>query len=214
MDQLDKIADDIRQSLNAHTAVRDEALNQARTLTRHCAHAIRAVHRQDKDKAAQELAAAKELAETLTESLKDYPNLYFAGYTQDALKEYAEANIVAALINNGSLPTPQELGLEGNTYLKGLAEAVGELRRRCLDILRGGHSEEAERLLTHMDDIYAVLVTMDYPDAVTHGLRRLTDICRSIVERTRGDITMSLRQEKLEKTLRQVESKLQDKTEE
>ncbi len=214
MDQLDKIADDIRQSLNAHTAVRDEALNQARTLTRHCAHAIRAVHRQEKDKAAQELAAAKELAETLTESLKDYPNLYFAGYTQDALKEYAEANIVAALINNGSLPTPQELGLEGNTYLKGLAEAVGELRRRCLDILRGGHSEEAEQLLTHMDDIYAVLVTMDYPDAVTHGLRRLTDICRSIVERTRGDITMSLRQEKLEKTLRQVESKLQDKTEE
>ena len=214
MDQLDKIADEIRQSLNAHTAVRDEALNQARTLTRHCAHAIRAVHRQEKDKAAQELAAAKELAETLTESLKDYPNLYFAGYTQDALKEYAEANIVAALINNGSLPTPQELGLEGNTYLKGLAEAVGELRRRCLDILRGGHSEEAERLLTHMDDIYAVLVTMDYPDAVTHGLRRLTDICRSIVERTRGDITMSLRQEKLEKTLRQVESKLQDKTEE
>lgn len=214
MDQLDKIADDIRQSLNAHTAVRDEALNQARTLTRHCAHAIRAVHRQDEDKAAQELAAAKELAETLTESLKDYPNLYFAGYTQDALKEYAEANIVAALINNGSLPTPQELGLEGNTYLKGLAEAVGELRRRCLDILRGGHSEEAEQLLTHMDDIYAVLVTMDYPDAVTHGLRRLTDICRSIVERTRGDITMSLRQERLEKTLRQVESNLQDKAEE
>lgn len=212
MEHLDSIAEHIRQSFDAHTAARDQALTQARTLTRHCAHAIRAVHRQDHAKAEEELSAARELADSLRGDLKDFPSLYFAGYTQDALKEFAEANIVAALVDNGKLPSHEDLNLEPNTYLKGLAETVGELRRRCLDILRGGHSDEAERLLAHMDDIYAVLVTMDYPDAVTHGLRRLTDICRGIIERTRGDITTSLRQEKLENTLRRVEANLQETT--
>ncbi len=106
------------------------------------------------------------------------------------------------------LPTPEELDLEPPTYLKGLAEAVGELRRRTMDILRGGHSEEAERLLSHMDEIFAVLVTMDYPDAVTYGLRRQTDITRGIIERTRGDITLSFRQQQLEKTIRQAEENI------
>ncbi len=208
MDHLDSIADEIRVSLDAITAARDNALTQARALTRHCAHAIRAVHREDHEKAGEELGEAQKLAKSLREDLEEYPNLYFSGYSQDALKEYAEANIVHALVNNKSLPTPADLGLENNTYLKGLAEVVGELRRRILDILRHGHSDEVERLLQNMEDIYAILVTMDYPDAVTHGLRRLTDIARSIIERTRGDITLSLRQEKLEQTLREVEKRI------
>jgi translin len=151
------------------------------------------------------LQAAGELAEALRSELREYPELFYAGYTQDALKEFAEANIVNALVSGGELPSPGALQLESSTYLKGLAEAAGELRRRCLDILRHGHSAEAERLLDQMDEIYAVLVTMDYPDAVTGGLRRLTDICRSLVERTRGDMTLSVRQERLEESLRQVE---------
>lgn len=212
MNKLEQTADRIRQSFDAHTEARDRALTQARSLTRHCAHAIRAVHRQEKDQAKQELEAAGELAESLRTQLADYPNLYFAGYTQDALKEYAEANIVAALVNNQDLPTPEELKLEGATYLKGLSEAVGELRRRILDILRHGYTEEVEMLLGYMDDIYAVLVTMDYPDAVTGGLRRLTDIARSILERTRGDVTLSLRHERLEQTLRQAEARINEVT--
>ena len=208
MEHLDKIAEGIRQSFDAKTAARDKALAQARTLTRHCAHAIRAVHRQEHEKANQELTAAHELAESLRTDLSEYPSLYFAGYTQDALKEFAEANIVAALLDNGKLPTPEDLNLEPSTYLKGLAETIGEFRRRCLDILRGGHSDEAERLLQHMDDIFAVLVTMDYPDAVTYGLRRLTDISRGIIERTRGDITLSLRQSRLEQTIRKAQENL------
>jgi len=201
MGTLEDIAERIRHAFDATTAARDKALTQARTLTRHCAHAIRAVHRQERKKATKELDQARDLADSLRSGLRDYPNLYFAGYTQDALKEYAEANLVVALLDNGKLPSPEDLGLEVSTYLKGLAEAVGELRRSCLDILRGGQTEEAERLLQNMDDIYAVLVTMDYPNAVTGGLRRLTDICRSIIERTRGDITISLRQESLEQTI-------------
>jgi translin len=115
---------------------------------------------------------------------------------------------VTALVQGSQLPGPQDLNVESATYLQGLAEAAGELRRRCLDILRHGHSDEAERLLGEMDDIYAVLVTMDYPDAVTRGLRRLTDICRSLVERTRGDMTISLRQKGLETSLRRLEDRL------
>jgi translin len=210
MDHLDDIAERIRTEFDRITEARDKTLTQTRTLTRHCAHAIRAVHRQEQDKANEELAAARKLAEQLTSKLsQEHPNLYFTGYTQDSLKEYAEAKIVSALVGGDALPSPEDLGLEVNTYLKGLAEAVGELRRRCLDILRGGHSHEAEVLLSHMDEIYAVLVTMDYPDAVTAGLRRQTDITRSIVERTRGDITLSLRQQRLEQTIRQVEENLQ-----
>ena len=211
MEQLEKIAEKIHQDLQAHTAARDEALSQARTLTRHCAQAIRAVHRDEKDVASKHIEEAGILALALRGIVDEFPKIYYAGYSQDALKEFAEANIVYALVDNAELPTPEELGLENATYLKGLAEAVGELRRRCLDILRSGHSEEVERLLEHMNEVYAVLVTMDYPDAVTGGLRRLTDISRSIIERTRGDITISLRQEKLEDQLKSLEAKLGDK---
>ena len=208
MEHLERIVESIRQDFEAETAARDAALAQTRQLTRHCAHAIRAIHRDEKETARAELDAARALAEALRAGLKDFPDLYGAGYTQDALKEYAEASIVNALVQNEELPSPEDLVVESATYLQGLAEAAGELRRRCLDILRHGHSEEAERLLGQMDDIYAVLVTMDYPDAVTHGLRRLTDICRSLVERTRGDMTISLRQKSLENSLRNLQDRL------
>jgi len=205
---LEQIADEIRRALEARTAARDQALQQARSLTRHCSQAIRAVHRDDEATMRQELASAWELAQALRNSLQVYPDLYYAGYTQDALKEFVEANVTCALIQNRPLPTPQELGAEANTYLNGLAEVVGELRRRCLDILRHGYSVEAERLLTQMDDIYAVLVTMDYPDAITNGLRRQTDLARSIIEKTRGDMTFSLRGEHLERALARLEERL------
>lgn len=208
MSGLEQIAEGIRVDFDAQTAARDAALAQTRQLTRHCAQAIRAIHRDERDNAAAELDAARELAVSLVAGLKDFPDLYFAGYTQDALKEYAEASLVTALVQGSQLPGPQDLNVESATYLQGLAEAAGELRRRCLDILRHGHSDEAERLLGEMDDIYAVLVTMDYPDAVTRGLRRLTDICRSLVERTRGDMTISLRQKGLETSLRRLEDRL------
>lgn len=208
MSRLDQIAESIRTDFDAQTAARDAALAQTRQLTRHCAQAIRAIHRDERDNAAAELDAARELSVALVSGLKDFPDLYFAGYTQDALKEYAEASLVTALAQGSDLPGPEDLKVESATYLQGLAEAAGELRRRCLDILRHGHSEEAERLLGEMDEIYAVLVTMDYPDAVTRGLRRLTDICRSLVERTRGDVTISLRQKGLENSLRRLEDRL------
>jgi translin len=197
MHKLEKITEQIRQNFEIRTSIRDEALKQARQLTRACSLAIRAVHRSDLDTMEGYLAEANTLANKLRDDLKDHPDLYYAGYSQDSLKEFVEANVTCALIQNQALHTPEELGVEYSTYLNGLAEVVGELRRRILDILRSGYSQEAERLLNHMDDIYSVLVTMDFPDAITNGLRRQTDIVRNLVEKTRGDVTFSLRGEDL-----------------
>jgi translin len=212
MDNLDEIIERIHQSFEDRTKVRDQALKQARMLTRHCANAIRAVHRDEGKLANEHLSEAHLLVDELNKIKDGYADIYFAGYTQDALKEFAEANITHALVNQKPLPEPEDLNLEYATYLKGLAETAGELRRRCMDILRHNEIEEAERLLSIMDDIYAVLVTMDYPDAITGGLRRLTDIVRGVTERTRGDLTMSLRQTRLEKRLQAFEQQVDENT--
>jgi translin len=208
MEKLEKIAEQIRQTFDILTEARDQALTHARALTRACALSIRAVHRNETEVMKAHLDEARKLAEALRNGLANFPALYFAGYTQDALKEFAEASITCALIQQEPLPTPEELDLHASTYLNGLAESVGEMRRRCLDMLRQDNSPEAERLLGYMDTIYSILVTMDYPDAITNGLRRQTDIIRAIIERTRGDVTFSLRGEKLERSIALLSQKL------
>jgi len=208
MHKLEKIADQIRQKFDLRTAKRDQALAQARQLTRACSLAIRAVHRDDKETMELQLSEAHALAEKLHNELEGHPDLFFAGYTQDALKEFVEANVTCALIQNQPLLTPEELHVEESTYLNGLAEVVGELRRRTLDILRHGYSQEAERLLGYMDEIYSVLVTIDYPDAITNGLRRQTDLARGIIEKTRGDVTISLRGENLTQAISKLSNQL------
>ncbi len=201
MHKLEKISEQIRKNFDARTAARDNALAQARQLTRACSLSIRAVHRDETDTMNSHLQEARKLADTLRDSLATYPDLFYAGYTQDSLKEFVEANVTCALIRNEPLQSPEELIVEPSTYLNGLAEVVGELRRRVMDILRHGYSPEVERLLGYMDEIYSVMVTMDYPDAITNGLRRQTDLARGIIEKTRGDITFSLRGEHLEQAI-------------
>jgi len=208
MPDLESTAQHIHQSFDERTRARDAILAQARTLTRFCAHAIRAVHREERPAAEEQLAQARGIVQAFQGVQAQYPDLFYAGYTQDSLKEFAEASLVFALVNDLPLPSPADLQVENATYLQGLAEAVGELRRRCLDLILRQRSQEAVRLMDDMDDIYEVLVTMDYPDAITGGLRRLTDVARSLIERTRGDLTMSLRQENLETSLRRLEHKL------
>lgn len=198
MDHFPEIVEQLRQSFEMRNQARDHALAQARILTRHAAHAIRALHRSEYELAAGHIVEAAQMVAVLKSDLAGLPDLYYAGYTQDAIKEFVEACTTSAMIQNQPLPTPNELGVETATYVNGLAEAIGELRRRCMDILRTGYSSEGERLLGCMDEIYAVLVTLDYPDAVTNGLRRQTDLVRGIIERTRGDLTISLRQQHLE----------------
>jgi len=208
LDNLDVIAGRIRESLEAKNAARDEALRRSRQLIRYCANTIRATHRGEFEEANQLLATAQQAASELVECVSNYPDLYYAGYTQDALKELAEASITYALITDGPLPDPDDLGVEYPAYLNGLGEAVGELRRYVLDIIRRGQIERGEEILLVMEDVYAVLVTMDFPDAITGGLRRTTDMVRGVLERTRGDLTMAIRQDKLQKALRAFEERI------
>ncbi len=207
MQQFHEIVENARKVFDERTKVRDQALVQARQLTRLSALTIRAIHRSDHDESQALLTEAKDLVAQMKADLAAYPDLFFAGYTQDAIKEFAEASLTCALIENRRLPRPEELGIEYATYVNGMAETIGEMRRRCLDILRQGYSDEAERLLTTMDEIYNFLVTMDYPDAITNGLRRQTDLVRGIIERTRADLTLSQREQHLQEALQKFSEK-------
>jgi len=209
VENLNNLAENIREEFEQISAARDLAYQRSRKLVSLCARAIRAVHREDWDTAVSLIAEAKEASDIMVDGVRDYPALYYAGYTQDAVKEFVEANLTYALVRNRPLPTPEELGTESNTWLGGLAEAATELRRRILDIIRHGHSDEVERLLDDMDNIYSVLVTFDFNDKITGGLRRRTDVVRSVLERTRGDVTTNLRQTELERALKALEAKLQ-----
>lgn len=201
METFEAVAEKARKVFEERTLTREQALALARQITRNSAHTIRAIHRNETEPARELLQNAFSLVEQIKALLANFPDLYFAGYTQDAIKEFVEASITFALIQNQPMPGPEDLDVEMATYLNGLAEVTGELRRRCLDILRQGYSEEAERLLGCMDEIYLLLVTLDFPDAVTMGLRRQTDLVRGIVERTRGDLTISLRTRNLEQAM-------------
>jgi translin len=208
MDTLESIMEEIRTEFETKNAVRDAALQRSRTLIRSCANAIRAAHRGDLDEAQHLLATAGEAASEMKADVEPYPDLYHAGYTQDALKEYVEAQVVYAFIKSGDLPTPAELGVESAAYLKGLAEAASEMRRHALDLMRHNRLERAEEILGTMDDVYAQLMTVDFPDAITGGLRRTTDMLRGVVERTRGDLTTAIRQEMMRQALHEFEERV------
>ncbi len=207
LQNLDAITERIRENLTTKNAARDLAVGRSRELIRLCANAIRAAHRNEFGTAGELLDEAHAAAAAMVNDLQGYPDLYFAGYTQDALKEYAEANITAALVQGHDLPEPEQLGVEYAPYLNGLGEAAGELRRYALDALRRGEISTAETMLSAMDDIYDVLVTIDFPDALTAGLRRTTDMVRGVLERTRGDLTVAIRQQRLEEALQQFEQR-------
>lgn len=206
--ELAEIVEGIRLEFTNINDLRDETLRRTRLLTRSCAHSIRAIHRHDWDEAEKLLARARQEAEAIVSPLAEYPMLYYTGYTQDALKELVEAHVVYAVVRGGRVPTPADLGVAGPAYLKGLSEAATEMRRFVLDLMRRGQVTDAEPYLEFMDDVYALLITVDFPDAVTEGLRRQTDVVRNVLERTRGDLTMGIRQEQMRNALQQFENRL------
>lgn len=207
MKNLDSVAESVRTVLDAKNRARESAIESSRVLVRHCGNAIRAMHRKEWDNALGLLQTARDVLDKMRDSVKNYPDLYYAGYTQDSFKEYVEANLVYAMLRQDSLPTPQDLHIEEATYLNGMAEAASELRRYILDIIRHDHSEQAEQLLVVMESVYDLLVTFDFPDALSGGLRHRTDSLRGVLEKTRGDVTTSLRQQHLEQALARVENR-------
>jgi translin len=201
MKNLTHTIDQIRTRLEAIDQVREMAYKQSRDVIRLCASAIRAVHRTEWETAEELIAEAETAVAKLTAATQPFPQIYHAGYTQDCIKEYVEAELTYALVRNRPLKTPTELRVDDAAWINGLAEAATELRRHLLDLLRDDHDEETDRLLDDMDNIYTALVTLDFHDAISGGLRRRLDTVRAVLERTRGDVTTSLRQAKLERAL-------------
>lgn len=201
VEDLDRIATELRPYFAAEDKAREKALRSCRQVIRYSSAAVRAVHRQEQDDAKQLLDSAHELLRELSCDLAGHGRLLYAGFVHDAQKEFAEACITLALVGEKELPRPETLGISSASYLDGLGESVGELRRYILDSLRREDFSRCEELLSTMDAIYGVLVTMDFPELLAHGLKRTTDAIRGIIERTRGDLTVSLRQKKLETQL-------------
>jgi translin len=201
VEDLEAIAAELRPYFAAEDEAREKALRSCRQVIRHSADAIRAVHRQEQDKAKQILDSAHELLRELNQDLAGHGRLLHSGFVHDAQKEFAEGRITLALIAGEDLPRPEALGISNAAYLDGLGESVGELRRYILDSLRRGDFSRCEELLGIMDDIYGILITMDFPELLAHGLRRTTDAIRGIIERTRGDLTVALRQKQMEAKL-------------
>ncbi|NPV68081.1 MAG: haloacid dehalogenase [Anaerolineae bacterium] len=209
MNNLDAIAAAIHAEFEAMNARRDAVLNHTRELVRLCAEMIRTVLRRQWNAVDEQAQALQAAADELRAFVAEYPVLEHTGYTQDAFKEYVEAMITRALVRgDADLPTPEALGVLSSTYLNGLAEAASELRRHVLNLLRDGEMDEARRLLDVMDTIYDVLFSFGYPDAITGGLRHRVDQLRAVLERTRGDVTASLRQELLLSAMRELEERL------
>jgi translin len=206
---LSPIQEYCRERLDLKTAGREAALSGSRTTIRHCANAIRALHREEWDEALRLTAEAEKTLRAAEAALRAFPEIFFAGFLMDAQKEYVEARSTYAIVRGDIVPTPQELGVGEAPYLNGLGETVGELRRFILDKLRHGELERCEELLDAMDDIYYVLVSIDYPDAITGGLRRTTDVARGLIERTRGEFSIALVQENLESALKEHARRLE-----
>jgi translin len=208
---LEPLARDFQQRFDAKMAARERALGAARKAIRSSANAIRAIHRHDAERARTLMEEARASLEEGEAAVRDHPDVAYAGFLQDAQKEYVEARVTEALVDGGAIPSPDDLGVHLAPFLNGMAEAVGEARRHILDLLRKGDVGRSEAMLEAMEDIYAVLASMDYPDAITGNLRRTTDVARSIMEKTRGDLSLSLVQrdlrDALERHARRFESR-------
>ncbi|MDP8958916.1 MAG: haloacid dehalogenase [Actinomycetota bacterium] len=199
--ELGRLEQSVRAELDDKFAARERAIVNSRKVIRASANAIRALHRNEAEEAERLVGEAASLLGEMASVLGSHPDIYHAGFLSDAAKEYAEARLTAALVSGKPLPLPDELEVDVAPYLNGLGEAVGELRRRMLDLLRAGRLEEAEDSLAAMGEIYDLLASLDYPDAMTGGLRRTTDVARALIERSRADLTLTVVQERLRREL-------------
>ena len=195
------IRESVTASLDDTHRAREAGLRTCRTIIRSAANSIRSFHRGELEAAAALVQEAGRMLAETTALLSDHPDILHAGFVHDAAKEYAEAVLTAALAAGGPLPTPADLGVLVPAYLNGLGEAVGALRRRMLDLLRAGDLEAAAATLDTMDAVVEALATLDYPDGMTGGLRRTTDVARALVERSRSDLTTTFVQERLRRSL-------------
>ena len=206
---INEIVAQIQQDFEAKDKARESGLSLSREVVRTCGTAIRHIHRGDINKSAKLLEVARESLEKIELQLSSHPDIYYSGFVEHGQQEFVECAIVHRLLSKNSssdaLPSPSDLGVTNAAYLNGLGDVVGELRRHILDLIRQDTPQDGDRYLDIMDDIYSTLMMFDYPDAITRGLRRKSDVARSLIERTRGDLTNAMRQQKLEQNMKEFE---------
>jgi len=205
--ELREILERMRKHFDAQGVLRERVLDASREVIRASARAIAATHRGDRSSTDELLTNARDALVTLTKAVKAEPRLADSGIILAAYQEYGEAIVVQALIRDGKLLTPEELGIPYKPYLAALADAAGELRRHALDLIRADEVERAEQALKLMEEIFELLMEFDYPDAILPGMKRRQDMVRRVLERTRGDLTIALRQQRLERALERVKWK-------
>jgi translin len=189
---MNEICDHIRVRFDDMDRAREHSLGLSRRIIRNSGDAIKAIHRGEWDRADELVQETGNLVKQVNELLSDKPDIYYSGYVGNAQTEYAEVSILRAVLRDTPIPSPRELTIDDAAYLNGVGDAIGELRRHILDQIRKGRPEEGEKYLDVMDEFYTELMSFDYPDAITHGLRKKTDVARSLIERTRGDLTNAL----------------------
>ncbi|MFH1454196.1 MAG: haloacid dehalogenase [Armatimonadota bacterium] len=203
-----KIFDVICKKFDEMNKLRDNAITRHREIIKISSLSIRATHREDYKEAENLIKQAQEKSEKLNAGLKNYPQIYYSGFIHDCQKEFAESCITLALIRDEKIATPADIGVDYPAYLNGMCEAIGEVRRHIVDRMRKNDLKNSEELLLLMDEIYYMMISIDYPDAITMGLRRTTDIARSLIEKTRGELTLHMRQNSLEEKMHKLEKKL------
>jgi len=187
---------------------KNELMRAVRRTTKLAKRAIFSIHKGELDEARKLLdEAKKELAE-MRAFLNARPGVASINVLGPAFQEYSEAEVLLAIVSGSDIPGPDELGVPPSDFLLGLADVVGELRRRALDALKSGRFREAEACLELMEEIYMELISLDEAQAILSELRRKCDIARRLIEATRGDISVEARRLSLEKALGRLEGLL------
>ena len=205
---MKEICDHIRVRFDEMDRAREHSLGISRRIIRNSGDAIKAIHREEWDRADELVRETGDLVKQVNDLLSDKPDIYYSGYVGNAQTEYAEVSVLSAVLRETTIPTPHELGIDDAAYLNGIGDVVGELRRHILDLIRKGRPEEGEKYLDVMDEFYTEMMSIDYPDAITHGLRKKTDVARSLIERTRGDLTNALQVKDLKNAMEQFEKRI------
>ena len=205
---MKEICDHIRLRFDEMDRAREHSLGISRRIIRNSGDAIKAIHREEWDRADELVRETGDLVKQVNDLLSDKPDIYYSGYVGNAQTEYAEVSVLSAVLRDTTIPTPHELGIDDAAYLNGIGDVVGELRRHILDLIRKGRPEEGEKYLDVMDEFYTEMMSIDYPDAITHGLRKKTDVARSLIERTRGDLTNALQVKDLKNAMEQFEKRI------
>ena len=205
---MKEICDHIRVRFDEMDRAREHSLGISRRIIRNSGDAIKAIHREEWDRADELVRETGDLVKQVNDLLSDKPDIYYSGYVGNAQTEYAEVSVLSAVLRDTTIPTPHELGIDDAAYLNGIGDVVGELRRHILDLIRKGRPAEGEKYLDVMDEFYTEMMSIDYPDAITHGLRKKTDVARSLIERTRGDLTNALQVKDLKNAMEQFEKRI------